>query len=154
MKNPNALVGAGLLLAGAVYFLSSRKQGHSKPKRYFRGDVGKRFTDHFDPDAGQPISVSEATKLAKKYKKRYKDNTSSNYCNIKVIETIKQTTDCYGIRIYRTLDDEGFHGIAVVGVDKQGVDIINTKAHLSDATLVARSYEKCPYNCDGTRLIQ
>jgi hypothetical protein len=154
MKNTNTLVGAGMLLAGAVYFLSSRKKGYAKQKPFRKGDADKRFTERFDPNAGQPISVPDAAKLAKKYKKKYKDNTSSNYCNIKVIEAIRQATDCYGIRIYRTLNDNDMHGIVVVGVDEDGVDIISTKDNLPLATLVAGSYEKCPYNCEGTRLIQ
>lgn len=152
MKNTNTLLGAGLLLAGAVYLLGSRKKGNPKPKGFPKGDSDKRFTEKFNPNAGQSIPVPEATKLAKKYKKKYKDNTSSNYCNIEVIEAIREATDCYGIRIYRTLDDEGLHGIAIVGVDEHGVDILSAKDNLPVATLVAGSYEKCPYNCEGTRL--
>ncbi|TGD77923.1 hypothetical protein [Hymenobacter wooponensis] len=150
MKNDNTLLGLGLLLTGTALLLTSRKKGGSKGLPL--GDSDKNMTGPFNPNAGDPVSIPTAKKYANKYKSKYKGNTSSNYCSIQAIEDIKAATNCYGIRVYRILNDDNTHGIVVVGVDEQGRDITTTKSNNAEDVLAVESYEKCPHNCNGAIL--
>ncbi|TGE09371.1 hypothetical protein [Hymenobacter fodinae] len=149
MKNSNSLLGAGLLLAGAALLLTSRKKG---TPGFPLGDSDPNSPSPFNPNAGDPVSIPTAKQYANKYKKRYKGNTSSNYCNLAIIDEIRAATNCYGIRIYRILNEDNTHGIVVVGVDEAGRDITTPVANSATDVLAAESYEKCPENCGGTIL--
>ncbi|GAB2796842.1 hypothetical protein HNQ93_004024 [Hymenobacter luteus] len=145
MKNLALTVALGCLAVGAAFLaLPPRRRGDA--------DRNKGLKKPFDPQAGNPVSEAQAAECAKKYKKKYKDNTSSNYCAQGPIRQLLNQPGCVGIRIYRSLNpDDDRHGIVLVGVNEQGYDLLPGKQQ-GMAYRLMESYEKCPYNCDGNTL--
>ncbi|WP_139925108.1 hypothetical protein [Hymenobacter sp. DG01] len=145
MKNPALTVALGCLAVGAAFLtLPPRRRGDA--------DRNKGPKKPFDPKAGNPIPEAQAAEHAKKYKKKYKDNTSSNYCAEEPIRKLLDQPDCVGIRMYRALNpDDDRHSIILVGVNEQGYDLLPGKQQ-AVAYLLIESYEKCPSNCDGNTL--
>lgn len=64
----------------------------------------------------------------------------------KAFHRILAQPGCEGIRIYRAHRKEGKETLVMVGVDKDGTDIVGPHAELSEWG------HECPPFCDGTRL--
>lgn len=146
MKNSTVTLSLAGLVAGVVYLLINPGQGDA--------DRSKRRKKPFKPGAGESIEEDEAREVVKAYKDKHKKNTRSNYCNKPIIQQIMEPKECVGLRIYRVLDahnNKHGYGIVLVGVDMNGNDLLPGK-RLAANYLIAKSYEKCPENCDGNQL--
>jgi hypothetical protein len=106
----------------------------------------------FNPAAGELIDDNIAGNQAIQYQKEYKGNNHAVYVSNKAIEKLQNVAGptCVGVRMYRSVNEEGRIGLIIVGVDINGNDLVDQiGTSPSGSQRVIATYEKCPDNCDN-----
>lgn len=122
----------------------------------------------FNPNAGAPIPLAEAQQWAANYRdepltdveKGGRKRINAYYLGNELLDRIQRQPGCVGLRFYmgvsksKEVDSIAESQIVVVGVDKDGHDIVarldvDGQAVYEDG-IVGDSAERCPPMCDTT----
>jgi hypothetical protein len=105
---------------------------------------------------------NSAIEAVKKYRNEHQSGEILNgYFSKKLMKELLSSGKCEGVRVYLA-DSAGQAKMVVIGVDKDGADLV-TPIELEQAVggnstqgryLFGISEERCPNNCEGSRLYQ
>ena len=79
--------------------------------------------------AGSIITLAEGSEMTAEFRKAHPNATKAVYYTADVYEDILAQTGCVGIRIYKAINEDGKLTNVLVGVDKDGNDMITGKIY-------------------------
>lgn len=79
--------------------------------------------------AGSIITLAEGSIMTAEFRKAYPNVTKAVYYTANVYEDLLAQTGCVGIRIYNAINEDGILTNVLVGVDRDGNDMVNGKVY-------------------------
>ena len=83
--------------------------------------------------ANQRISLTRAVELTQRYRKAAPASEHSGFFFAKGIADLLSQPGVFGMRVYHGLDADATYRIVLVGVDRQGEDIVGTRQIVANA---------------------
>lgn len=108
----------------------------------------------FNGSEGGPIPLPTAKEWTANYRKTIsKDDTRAHYFGSDIIQKLLDEDKSVGIRIYYAIDDKGKKQLLVVGVDKDGNDLLPAESSAGTGEggepFIADQSFPCPMFCSG-----
>lgn len=79
----------------------------------------------FSPEVGEDIGYELGAKMIQRWHKENPDDVLASFTGRNIIESILAQPGCTGIRMFNAINDLGIKQLVLVGVDKDGNNILN-----------------------------
>lgn len=110
----------------------------------------------YTPEVGKDIGYELGAKMIKSHYDQHPDDVMAHFMGRNIIEKLLAQPGCIGIRTFHGLNDLGIRQLVLVGVDKNGNNILEFTTTENGKTtkhkgIVADAAKACPPYCgDGT----
>ncbi|MBX2932344.1 MAG: hypothetical protein KF781_10410 [Chitinophagaceae bacterium] len=107
----------------------------------------------FAPEVGEDIGYELGAKMIQRWHKENPDDVLASFTGRNIIENILAQPGCTGIRMFNAINDLGIKQLVLVGVDKDGNNILEYTTIGEDGNLiknrgiVADRSAICPPSC-------
>lgn len=107
----------------------------------------------FAPEVGEDIGYELGAKMIQRWHKENPDDVLASFTGRNIIENILAQPGCTGIRMFNAINDLGIKQLVLVGVDKDGNNILEYTTIGEDGDLiknkgiVADRSSLCPPSC-------
>jgi len=102
----------------------------------------------FTEKVGKDIGYEAGAKMAKRHYDNHPDEAIASFMGREIIEGILSQPGCVGIRVVNGVDEIGLRKVILVGVDKDGNNILHIDT--TRKGIVAGGAIICPPYCGGT----
>lgn len=79
----------------------------------------------FTPEVGEDIGYELGSKMIKRWHDQNPDDVLASFTGRNILESILAQPGCTGIRMFNAINDLGIKQLVLVGVDKNGNNILN-----------------------------
>lgn len=102
----------------------------------------------YTPEVGKNIGYEAGAKMIKNHYDQHPDDVVAHFMGRNIIENILSQPGCVGIRFFHGLNELGIRQLVLVGVDKDGKNILEYKiGDEKHKGIVADMAKACPPYC-------